>query len=178
MSINYVEQDLRKYAGSVLVPCVESYTILPNKCYNVDQKIKGFFMKVNYQERIDATVKELKIILSQQRTVINRQKIQALYCLKAGYSLSLTDVAERLGVHRVTVHRWLKKYSIGGLSGLLEIRQSTGRPRVIPSGVIAGLSKKLSDESCEFKSYKQIAKWVENKYKISLNYHTLYKHLH
>ena len=24
MSINYVEQDLRKYAGSVLVPCVES----------------------------------------------------------------------------------------------------------------------------------------------------------
>lgn len=76
-------------------------------------------MKVNYQERIDATVKELKIILSQQRTAINRQKIPALYCLKAGYSLSLTDVAERLGVHRVTVHRWLKKYSIGGRSGLL-----------------------------------------------------------
>lgn len=76
-------------------------------------------MKVNYQERIDATVKELKIILSQQRTVINRQKFQALYCLKACYSLSLTDVDERLGVHRVTVHRWLKKYSIGGLSGLL-----------------------------------------------------------
>ena len=61
---------------------------------------------------------------------------------------------------------------------MLEIRQSTGRPRVITSGVIAGLSKKLSDESCEFKSYKQIAKWVEKNYKISLNYHTLYKHLH
>ncbi|MEG3988884.1 helix-turn-helix domain-containing protein [Microcoleus sp. S28C3] len=74
----------------------------------------------------------------------------------------MTDVAERLGVHRVTVHRWLKKYSIGGLSRLLEIRQSTGRPRVIPLGVIAGLSKNLSDESCDFKSYKQIAKWVEN----------------
>ncbi|MEG4501961.1 winged helix-turn-helix domain-containing protein [Microcoleus sp. F10-C6] len=40
------------------------------------------------------------------------------------------------------------------------------------------MSKKLSDESCEFKSYKQIAKWVEKNYKISLNYHTLYKHLH
>ncbi|MEG5115285.1 hypothetical protein QUB60_21595 [Microcoleus sp. A2-C5] len=43
-------------------------------------------MKVNYQEIIDATVKELKILLSQQ-TVIDRLKIQALYCLKAGYSL-------------------------------------------------------------------------------------------
>jgi hypothetical protein len=72
----------------------------------------------------------------------------------------------------------VKKYSIGGLSGLLEIRPSTGRPRIIFSTVIAGLSKKLSDESCEFKSYKQIAKWVENNYKISINYHTLYKQLH
>ena len=61
-------------------------------------------MKVNYPERIDLSVEELKIILSEQRTIINRQKIQALYWLKAGYSSSLTDVAERLAVHRITVH--------------------------------------------------------------------------
>ncbi|WP_019487690.1 helix-turn-helix domain-containing protein [Kamptonema formosum] len=67
-------------------------------------------MKVNYQERIDLSVGELKIILSQQRTITNRQKIQALYWLKAGLSPSLTDVAERLGVHRITVNRWLKQY--------------------------------------------------------------------
>ena len=36
-------------------------------------------MKVNYQERSDLSVEELKIILSEQRTIINRQKIQALY---------------------------------------------------------------------------------------------------
>jgi putative transposase len=36
-------------------------------------------MKVNYQERIDLSVEKLKIILSEQRTIINRQKIQALY---------------------------------------------------------------------------------------------------
>jgi hypothetical protein len=42
-------------------------------------------MKVNYQERINLSVEELKIILSEQRTIINRQKIQALYWLKAGY---------------------------------------------------------------------------------------------
>jgi putative transposase len=111
-------------------------------------------MKVNYQERIDLSVGELKIILSQQRTITNRQKIQALYWLKAGYSPSLTDVAERLGVHRITVNRWLKQYSVGGLPELLKIGKSTGRPRVIPKAVIAWLSKKLSEESCEFKSYK------------------------
>ena len=57
-------------------------------------------MKVNYQERIDLSVEELKIFLSKQRTITNRQKIQALYWLRAGYSPSLTDVAERLGVHK------------------------------------------------------------------------------
>jgi putative transposase len=135
-------------------------------------------MKVNYPERIDLSVEELKIILSEQRTIINRQKIQALYWLKAGWSSSLTDVAERLGVHRITVHRWLKQYSVGGLTSLLKIGKLTGRPGVIPKPIIAGLSKKLSEESCEFKSYKEIGKWVEDKYQISVKYQTLHKQVH
>jgi putative transposase len=135
-------------------------------------------MKVNYPERIDATAKELKIILSQQRTITNRQKIQTLYWLKSGFSQSVTDVAERLGVHRVTVQRWLKQYSAGGLSSLLKIRQSTGRPRVIPTAVISEISKKISDESCEFKSYKEIVTWVEDNYQLSVKYQTLHKQVH
>ena len=135
-------------------------------------------MKVNYQERIDLSVGELKIILSEQRTITNRQKIQALYWLKAGLSPSLTDVAERLGVHRITVNRWLKQYSVGGLPALLKTGKSTGRPRVIPQAVIAGLSEKLSEESCEFKSYKEICKWVADKYQISVKYQTLHKQLY
>ena len=132
-------------------------------------------MKVNYQERIDLTAEELKIILSDQRNQTNRQKIQALYWLKAGYSQSITDVALRLGIHRITVYRWLKQHSTGGLSLLLKILHPTGRPRIIPSAVITGLSKKLSEESCEFKSYKEIAVWIEDSYQISIKYPTLYK---
>ncbi|MEG5039900.1 MULTISPECIES: helix-turn-helix domain-containing protein [unclassified Microcoleus] len=135
-------------------------------------------MKVNYQERIDLTADELKIILSQQRTLPNKQKIQALYWLKTGASQSLTDVAERLGVHRITVHRWLTQYTAGGMPELLKIRQATGRPRVIPSAVIAGLSEKLSEESCDFKTYKEIGQWVEENYQISVKYQTLHKQVH
>jgi putative transposase len=51
-------------------------------------------MKVNYPERIEDTVTQLKIIMSQQRTVTSRQKVQALYLLKSGLSQSITDVAE------------------------------------------------------------------------------------
>lgn len=135
-------------------------------------------MKVNYQERIDLTADELKIILSEQRTLPNKQKIQALYWLKTGASQSLTDVAERLGVHRITVHRWLTQYTAGGMPELLEIRQATGRPRVIPSAVIAGLSEKLSEESCDFKTYKEIGQWVEENYQVSVKYQTLHKQVH
>ena len=71
-------------------------------------------MKVNYQERIEATVSELKIIMQRQRTITNRQKVQALYLLKSGSSQSITEVAELWRVHRITVQRWLKQYSNGG----------------------------------------------------------------
>ncbi len=137
-------------------------------------------MKVNYQERIEATVSELKIkiIMQRQRTISNRQKVQALYLLKSGSSQSITDVAELWRVHRVTVQRWLKQYNAGGLSSLLKIRQSTGRSRVIPTAVIAGISKNISEESCEFKSYKQIVTWVKDNYQVSVKYQTLHKQVH
>ena len=135
-------------------------------------------MKVNYQERIEATVTELKIIMQQQQTITNRQKVQALYLLKSGSSQSITDVAELLGVHRITVQRWLKQYSNGGLSELLKLRRSTGRPRVIPQEVIAGISTKIGEETCEFKSYKEIVGWVEDNYQLSVKYQTLHKQLH
>ena len=94
------------------------------------------------------------------------------------YSQSLTDVAERLGVHRITVQRWLKQYNAGGLSSLLKIRKSTGRPRVISTAVIAGISKKISEESCNFKSYKQIVTWVKDSFQLSVTYQTLHKQVH
>jgi transposase len=134
-------------------------------------------MKVNYQEKIEDTVTELKIIMSQQRTVSNRQKVQALYLLKSGLSQRITNVAEVLGVHRITIQRWFKQYSEGGLSSLLKLGQSTGRSRAISSEIIAGTSTKINEGSCEFKSYKEITTWVEENYQVSVKYQTLHKEI-
>ncbi len=60
-------------------------------------------MKVNYQGRIEDAATEFKIIMLQQRTVTNKQKVQTLYLLKSGLSQCITDVAKILGVHRITV---------------------------------------------------------------------------
>ncbi|MEG4805673.1 helix-turn-helix domain-containing protein [Microcoleus sp. ARI1-B5] len=135
-------------------------------------------MKVNYQERIEASATELKIISARQRTLTNKQKVQALYLLKSGLSQSITEVAKLWRVHRITVQRWLKQYNEGGMSALLKHDRSSGRPRVIPSEVIAGISIKINAESCEFKSYKEIAAWVEDNYQVSVKYQTLHKQLY
>ena len=75
---------------------------------------------------------ELKIRVGQQRTITNRQKVQTLYFFKAGSCQSITDVSERLGVHKTTVQRWLKQYNEGGMDELLKIRYSPGRRRSNP----------------------------------------------
>jgi putative transposase len=95
--------------------------------------------------------------------------------LKSGLSQSITDVAEVLGVHRIILQRWFKQYSEGGLSLLLKLGQSTGRPRAISSEIIAGISTKINSDSCEFKSYKEIVTWVEENYQVSVKYQTLHK---
>jgi len=97
--------------------------------------------------------------------------------LKSGLSQSITDVSEVLGVHRITVQRWLKQYSEGNIPLLLKQRQSSGIPRVISSEVIAGISAKISEETWEFKSYKEIARWVEENYQVSIKYQTLHKQI-
>jgi hypothetical protein len=55
-------------------------TTSPKICNNKTQARKDDCMKVNYPERIEDTVSELKIIMSQQRTVTNRQKVQHFIC--------------------------------------------------------------------------------------------------
>jgi transposase len=99
--------------------------------------------------------------------------------LKSEHSQSITHVAELLGVHRITVQRWLKQYNDRGLSSLLKVRRSTGKPQVIPSEVVAGISRKISEESYEFKSYKEMAAWVKDNYQVSIKYQkTLHKQVH
>ncbi|HEY9808886.1 MAG TPA: helix-turn-helix domain-containing protein [Halomicronema sp.] len=135
-------------------------------------------MKVNYQQIIQMPASELKLILKKQRTLTNRQKIQAFYWLKSGNCQSITEVSERLGVHRSTVQRWLKQYKDGGMQELLKNRQTQGRPRAISPEIVTLLTAKISDKNCEFKSYKEVQEWVASNYKVSLKYQTLYKHLH
>jgi putative transposase len=49
---------------------------------------------------------------------------------------------------------------------------------LIPTAVISVISKKISKESCKFKSYKEIVTWLEDNYQLSVKYQTLHKQVH
>ena len=61
------------------------------------------------------------------------------------------------------------------MSSLLKLGKSTGRPRAISSEIIAGISTKINEDSGEFKSYKEIARWVEENYQVCVKYQSLHK---
>ncbi len=131
-------------------------------------------MKVNYRDEINLTLEEIKALLRAQKNSTNRNKLQVLYWLKLGEVQTITRASELLGVHRTTAQRWWKEYKQGGINQLLEQKQRTGRPSAIPSEVIEGIQKQLSQKPEGFKSYKEIQAWVKSQYQFDVKYSTLY----
>ncbi len=56
----------------------------PQNNATIFRELKDDYMKVNYPQRIDATARELKIILSQQRTITRSTKNSNTLLVKVG----------------------------------------------------------------------------------------------
>ena len=78
---------------------------------------------------ITETIEELKDLLTEQKTASGFQKIQALYLFKICHVKTVKELAMTIGVNRITVQRWLRKYRSDGLEGLLETKHSGGGSR-------------------------------------------------
>ena len=76
---------------------------------------------------ITETIEELKSLLTEQKTASGFQKIQALYLFKICHVKTVKELAMTIGVNRITVQRWLRKYRSDGLEGLMETKHSGGR---------------------------------------------------
>ena len=57
------------------------------------------------------------------------------------------------------MQRWLREYRQRGLSGLLQQKKSSGRPRVIPEEVVERLKVELSEPQ-GFSSYGEVQTWL------------------
>jgi len=141
-------------------------------------------MKVNYQKVITEQPTELKQRQNQQKNITGFRKVKALYLLKMGQVETVSNLSDYVGVHRVTIQRWLKTYREEGLTKLLAVKPRSGRPRKMNASAmllrsrrgapIALLKERLKNKRKGFKSYGEIQRWLENNHQIKVNYHTLY----
>jgi transposase len=89
---------------------------------------------------------DLKQLMHEQKSASAEERLHSLYLLKTQHT-SITEVAELLGRHRVTVQRWLQEYEQGGLNALLAQPVRQGPPSLIPETVQVELVAKLIPNS-------------------------------
>lgn len=71
------------------------------------------------QVNIIESIATLKTLLNEQKTSDNFQKIQVLYLLKSKQVKTITEVAQIVGKHRVTIQWWLRCYQQEGIQKFL-----------------------------------------------------------
>jgi transposase len=105
-----------------------------------------------FKVEVTQSEEELKKRLQTVRSVSQKEKLQMLWWIKSGQVHEQQEIGFRLGKDTSTITRWLQKYRLGGLSGLLEIKKAPGATRKMTDEVLAALKQKL--ESGEgFSSY-------------------------
>lgn len=127
-----------------------------------------------YQLEIKETVAELKELLAIQKTAAGFERVQLLYLLKTGHGQTISQTAEMIGRNRVTLHKWIRQYKVGGIEELLKQKSSPGRPRTIPTWASKALSKRLQ-EPLGFNGYQEIVEWLEQNLGVISCYKTVHK---
>src|SRR5512134_2015496 len=123
------------------------------------------------------TAEELKHLMQAQKKPQIRERLQALYLLKSGYSNTLQDVAHCLGRAKTTIENWLTLYRKKGVLGVLAWNYKGGRPAALSEPVLAALRERLSHPR-GFKSYGEIQQWLKEHYGVDIHYKTLHQTVH
>lgn len=127
-------------------------------------------LKIEVVESVD----NLREKLQKVSDPVQRSKIQILWWLKTNKVKSVAELSAWSGYHRTSISRWLSCYRREGLSGMLVIKRSSGRPSVMPEEVKDKLVSKLNTEE-GFSSYKEIQAWLAKECDLNLAYKTVHK---
>lgn len=123
---------------------------------------------------IRESVEELATRLQAQPNPKLKERLQVLYLLKLPNAMSISALATVVGKQRGTVQRWLLVYKREGLSGLMQVKRSPGRPSVIPAWAVKRLQQRLA-EPVGFKSYGAVQQWLEDTLGIKAEYRTVHE---
>lgn len=116
---------------------------------------------------------QLKDLLSDQTLARFRDRVRALYLRKTGIAQTRRELAALLGCNESTIYRWFCTYRRHGLSGLLEMKTSPGKPSKLSPDVLERLRVRLSERS-GFRSYGEIQQWLAQEFNVQAAYATVH----
>ncbi len=119
----------------------------------------------------------LKTMMRQERDSRKKLRLQMLYLLASQQAASRKEVAQRVGMDRNTIGRWLAAYEAGGLPALLNIYVPRGKAPSLTPEVVASIQQALQHPD-GFASYEALRQWVEQTHHITIKYKTLYTVVH
>jgi transposase len=126
---------------------------------------------------ITETADELKAIMHAQIKAKIKERIQALYLLKAGIVNDIGLLAYLLGRAESTVRLWFARYQASGLSGLLAWNYHGGKPPALSETILDALRLRLQQPE-GFRSYGEIQAWLAQEYGLEIPYKTVHKIVH
>ena len=126
-----------------------------------------------FDVEIAESAEELKALLSNQRSARLRDRVRALYIRKASQAQTRRELAALLGCNESTVYRWFCTYQNQGISGLLQLKTSPGKPSKLPPDVLEGLRVRLRERQ-GFRSYYEIQEWLVQQYNVQAAYATVH----
>jgi transposase len=122
---------------------------------------------------IKESVEELEAYIRQEKNARIKQRVQALYLIKA-QNMDICAIAKTLGKHRSTVQRWLADYRREGIDAVVEFKTSTGRAKVIPNWAVESIKKQLEQPDGKFQRYTQIQQWLDTVLGVQAEYATVH----
>lgn len=123
---------------------------------------------------IKESIEQLKDWLRAEKRARIRQRIQALYLLKTQGAHTILNIAQILALHRATIGRWLRRYELGGLEAMLEIRTKPNRQPLIEPEVLESLRHRLKEPE-GFRSYREIYSWLRQEHGLEIAYRTVHQ---
>jgi transposase len=122
---------------------------------------------------IHESVEELKALLSNQSTARLRDRVRALYLRKTAQVQTRRELAALLGCDESTIYRWFCTYQSRGMSGLLQLSPSSGRPSKVTADVLESLKERLAQRQ-GFRSYGEIQQWLAQHHQVQAAYQTIH----
>lgn len=131
------------------------------------------------RRKIDVQIREseheLQKMIRNEQGRLKLHRLSALYLYKTGQAKTYSAIGKLLGYERHTVSMWFNTYKKEGLKGLMKVEKPGPKEKTkITKDVMSQLKDKLTADVTNFRSYKDIQRWLSENCEVDLSYSTVH----